>query len=125
MCGCCWLQEALAHASEVRGEARRALARHGVSTPLVELLNLATVAEITVACALQRRESRGGHFCVDYPQQVCMRACIHVSLCVCNVPLDLRFLPLSLFLPCLGTATVMCTYREPVAGCCEGQPLFS
>ncbi|KAF5838195.1 fumarate reductase/succinate dehydrogenase flavo protein-like protein [Dunaliella salina] len=64
------LKVAHAHAVEVGAQAKAAVAKYGVCTPLVELLNLATVAEITVACALQRRESRGGHFCVDYPHPV-------------------------------------------------------
>ncbi len=54
-------------ASALAAEAADALRSHGVCTELVELQNLAMVAEMTAACALQRRESRGGHFCVDYP----------------------------------------------------------
>ena len=73
-------QVALAHASEVRANASLALRTHGVSTPLVELLNVATVAEITVACALQRKESSGGHFCVDYPDEVCVYVCVRACV---------------------------------------------
>lgn len=39
-----------------------------VSRDLLELRNICTVAELIVACALRRKESRGLHYTIDYPQ---------------------------------------------------------
>lgn len=62
------LQEAYRFASSLTLEARAVLANAGVSTEALELVNLATVAELITACALQRRESRGGHYILDFPE---------------------------------------------------------
>ncbi len=43
-------------------------ANHRVSTDLIELRNLIHVAELMVGCARSRRESRGLHYTLDYPE---------------------------------------------------------
>lgn len=61
------LRGALEAVASIAAEAEGVRARHGVAAGLVELSNLATCAELVLACALQRRESRGLHYTPDYP----------------------------------------------------------
>lgn len=42
--------------------------KHLVTCDLLELRNIATVAELIVGCAASRRESRGLHSTIDYPE---------------------------------------------------------
>jgi L-aspartate oxidase len=39
-----------------------------ISRDLLELRNLAMVSELIIGCAQQRKESRGLHYTVDYPE---------------------------------------------------------
>ncbi len=52
----------------IREEIRDFYWRATVTRDLIELRNIATVAELIVACALKRKESRGLHYNIDYPE---------------------------------------------------------
>ncbi|MBS0359275.1 MAG: L-aspartate oxidase [Proteobacteria bacterium] len=44
--------------------------KHKVTRDLIELRNIALIAELIVRAALSRRESRGGHYREDYPEKI-------------------------------------------------------
>jgi L-aspartate oxidase len=49
-------------------EIREYYWKHLVTRDLLELRNIATVAELIIASASARHESRGLHYMIDYPQ---------------------------------------------------------
>lgn len=63
--------ERLQLAKEKVGQIRDAIEQYYLATPatydVIELRNLATVADLIVTCAMMRRESRGLHYMTDYP----------------------------------------------------------
>jgi len=61
------LRRAARRIALLQEEIREYYWRHLVTRDLLELRNIATVAELIVACASARRESRGLHHTIDHP----------------------------------------------------------
>jgi L-aspartate oxidase len=62
------LRRAARRISLLQEEIQEYYWRHLVTRDLLELRNIATVAQLIVECAAARRESRGLHYTVDYPE---------------------------------------------------------
>ncbi|MCK7428604.1 L-aspartate oxidase [Enterobacter chengduensis] len=64
------LERALRRITMLQQEIDEYYANFRVSNNLLELRNLVQVAELIVRCAMMRKESRGLHYTLDYPNQL-------------------------------------------------------
>jgi L-aspartate oxidase len=64
------LKRAATMVGVLRDQIERDYWRYRLDSDLVELRNIGLVADLMVACALRRKESRGLHYNVDHPRPV-------------------------------------------------------
>ena len=63
------LERALSRIRLIRQEVENFYRRTKVKEGIIELRNMAMVAQLIIQCALMRRESRGLHYTTDYPRR--------------------------------------------------------
>ena len=63
------LKRALNRVNLLKNEVHEYYSNFKINNDLIELRNLISVAELTVKCALKRKESRGLHYTTDYPNK--------------------------------------------------------
>jgi L-aspartate oxidase len=61
------LERAHHRLENILSEVREYYSHLKLSSDILELRNIAIVADLTVRCALKRTESRGIHYTIDYP----------------------------------------------------------
>jgi len=64
------LQRALHRVQLLQAEIAEYYGNYKVGNDLLELRNLAMVAQLIIHCAISRKESRGLHYTLDYPEQL-------------------------------------------------------
>jgi len=64
----------------LKQEVRDYYSNFTVTSDLLELRNLITVAELIIECAMRRKESRGLHYTLDYPQTDDKNECVDTIL---------------------------------------------
>ncbi|BDY03736.1 L-aspartate oxidase [Ferrimonas sp. YFM] len=63
------LQRALRRVEMLKGEIHDYYSDFKISNDLLELRNLVQIAELIIRCAMARKESRGLHYTLDYPEK--------------------------------------------------------
>jgi L-aspartate oxidase len=64
------LERASRRIQNIRNEIREYYLNFLVTPDVLELRNLATIAELVIRCARRRKESRGLHYTLDYPEML-------------------------------------------------------
>lgn len=63
------LQRAIDRISAIRTELDQYYWEYHVTSEVIEVRNLAQVAWLTIRCAMARKESRGIHYNIDFPDR--------------------------------------------------------